>query len=161
MYESMQINHTLGFPVNRTGNFPAVLFLLVAAFFATGNLAAQDENLNVLERWTEWSDAKTMLIRHLNQQAFHYLDLRDEEISGLASEADWRARQQRVRETLHKTVGPFPGKTPLNAKTTGTLKEEGFRIEKVMFESMPGFPRVRRPPLPAPPSGGQFLRAGF
>lgn len=128
------------FTQKRTGSLPAVLFLWLAAFFAPGTLTAQDENLNVLERWTEWSDAKTMLMRHLNQQAFEFLDRRDAAISGLVSEADWKARQQSVRETLLKTVGPFPEKTPLNARITGTLKEEGFRIEKVMYESMPGFP---------------------
>ena len=35
------------------------------------------------------------------------------------------------------TVGPFPEKTPLNAKVTGVVKKDGFRIEKVIYESMP------------------------
>ena len=137
---SMQTDRIHIIPLSRKYKVLAVMFFVVAAFFAPGNLSAQEENLNVLERWTEWSDAKTMLMRHLNQQAFQYLDRRDEEISVLATEADWRARQQKVRETLNHTVGPFPDKTPLNAKITGTLKEEGFRIEKVIYESMPGFP---------------------
>ena len=38
-----------------------------------------------------------------------------------------------------KIVGPFPEKTPLNAKVTGVIKKEGYKIEKIVYESMPGF----------------------
>ena len=36
-------------------------------------------------------------------------------------------------------VGPFPEKTPLNAKVTGVVKKDGYRIEKILYESIPGF----------------------
>jgi len=35
-------------------------------------------------------------------------------------------------------MGPFPTKTPLNAKITGRLDRPDFYVEKVVFESMPG-----------------------
>jgi len=34
-------------------------------------------------------------------------------------------------------LGGFPKRTPLNARVVGTLKSDGYRIEKVIFESRP------------------------
>lgn len=99
----------------------------------------QEENLNVLDRWIEWTDGKNMLIHHLNKQAFAYLDVRDKEIAGLKTKEDWIKRQKKVKEILMSIVGPFPAKTPLNAKVTGIVKKEGYKIEKIVYESMPGF----------------------
>jgi dienelactone hydrolase len=80
-----------------------------------------------------------MLIRYLNKQAFEYLDARDKEIEGLSDMSDWVERQKKVKNILSETIGPFPEKTPLNAQVTGIVQKDGFRIEKVVYESMPGF----------------------
>jgi hypothetical protein len=48
-------------------------------------------------------------------------------------------RQKIVKNKLMEMVGPFPEKTPLNAKITGTIKSNGYRVEKIVYESMPGF----------------------
>lgn len=97
----------------------------------------QTENLNVFDRWIEWTDGKNMLIHNLNKQAFDYLDIRDKEIAGLRTQEDWMKRQKKVKDILMKIVGPFPDKTPLNARVTGVVKKDGFRIEKIVYESMP------------------------
>jgi dienelactone hydrolase len=44
-----------------------------------------------------------------------------------------------VREKIQQCFGPFPDRTPLNAKVTGVLDRDGYRVEKVIFESRPGF----------------------
>ena len=107
------------------------------ANFVSGQ--AEKENLNLFDSWIEWTDGKNMLVHHLNKQAFAYLDIRDKEIAGLKTKEDWINRQKKVKEILMKTVGPFPEKTPLNAKVTGVVKKEGYKIEKIIYESMPGF----------------------
>ena len=112
-----------------------LLFLLIKINFA----AAQEENLNVLDRWIEWSDGGSMLIRHLNKQAFNYLDIRDREIAKLKTKSDWLKRQEKVKETLMKIVGPFPEKTSLNPRVTNIIRKDGYRIEKIIYESMPNF----------------------
>lgn len=114
--------------------FLVLIFLIGRAF----PVFSQKENLNVLDRWVEWSDSKNMLVHHLNSQAFSYLDKRDAEIAVLKTKEDWIARQQKVRETLMNLIGPFPEKTPLNPKVTGVVKKDGFRIEKIIYESIPG-----------------------
>lgn len=40
-----------------------------------------------------------------------------------------------VREKIARCFGPFPEKTPLNAKITGTVDRDVYTIEKVIFES--------------------------
>ena len=116
-----------------------IIFLFFGILCSPDNiLNAQQENLNVLHRWIEWSDGGNMLIRHLNQQAFAYLDVRDSEVARLTTRADWEKRQQEVRDILMETVGPFPERESLNARVTGTVQKDGFRVEKVIYESMPG-----------------------
>jgi cephalosporin-C deacetylase-like acetyl esterase len=46
-----------------------------------------------------------------------------------------------VRGTLLTSLGlnPFPERTPLNARVVGRLKRPGYSIDKVVFESRPGF----------------------
>jgi hypothetical protein len=116
-----------------------IIFLFfVFHCYPDNTLTAQQENLNVLNRWLDWSGGNLMLTRHLNSQAFALLDARDEEIAGLKSAEDWITRQKKVSDILMKTIGPFPEKTPLNARVTGIVQKDGFRIEKVIYESMPG-----------------------
>jgi hypothetical protein len=95
-----------------TRSFLHIFLFLVVLSFSTLNLFAQQENLDVLSRWIEWSDGGNMLIRHLNRQAFAYLDARDSEVVRLTTRADWQRRQQHVRNTLMDIVGPFLRRHP-------------------------------------------------
>jgi dienelactone hydrolase len=112
-----------------------IILVILKAEIASG----QSENLKILDNWIEWSDGKNMLIHYLNRQAFKYLDEREKEIAALKTKEEWMMRQSKVREILMKIVGPFPEKTPLNARVTGIVKKDGFRIEKIIYESMPEF----------------------
>ncbi len=100
---------------------------------------AQDEDLAVLSRWVEWADAPNRLQLHLNRIAFKMLEQRREAIRALETADDWRVRQQKVRETLHRLVGPLPERTSLNAQVLGVVEKQGYRVEKIVFESMPDF----------------------
>ncbi len=61
-------------------------------------------------------------------------------IAALETADDARAYVKRVREQVRGSFGPWPGKTPLTPRVTGTVKRDTYRIEKVIFESRPGFP---------------------
>ena len=54
---------------------------------------------------------------------------------------EWFVRADRVRRELAVALGlwPMPEKTPLNAVIYGKLERPGYTIEKVYFESVPGF----------------------
>jgi cephalosporin-C deacetylase-like acetyl esterase len=48
----------------------------------------------------------------------------------------------RRKKELMRSLGldPLPPRTPLEARVTGVLRHGGYRVEKVVFESRPGFP---------------------
>ncbi|WP_435010993.1 alpha/beta hydrolase family protein [Tundrisphaera lichenicola] len=53
----------------------------------------------------------------------------------------WRDRARAVREQMLVTLGlwPMPPRTPMNPRTVGTLERDGYAIDKVVLETLPGF----------------------
>lgn len=58
-----------------------------------------------------------------------------------ADASAWQARSTRVRQALLVALGlwPMPEKTPLNAVIHGKIEFEDYTVERVYFESRPGF----------------------
>jgi dienelactone hydrolase len=58
-----------------------------------------------------------------------------------ASKEAWEDRAERVRRQILVTLGlwPMPPKTELNAVVHGRMELDGYAVEKVFFESVPGF----------------------
>jgi hypothetical protein len=68
------------------------------------------------------------------------LDQRERAIATIHTVAEAEARKKWVRQTLLDILGGLPDyHGPLNARVTGRLEAEGYSIEKVLFESLPGF----------------------
>lgn len=66
-------------------------------------------------------------------------DERREQFAKLRTEADVVRLQEELRTKLLAAIGGLPSeRTPLNAEVTGKIQMDGFRIEKVVFESLPG-----------------------
>lgn len=59
--------------------------------------------------------------------------------AALQTKQDAEAYVASVRERIRQSFGPNPERTPLNAKITGTVERDAYNIEKVIFESRPGF----------------------
>ena len=97
------------------------------------------ENLDVFQQWVKWNNPGSMLLNILTKEAVELYDKRSAEVATLKSEAEWLARQKTVKEKLGQIIGPLPDKTPLNARITSVIKKEGYRIEKIVYESFPGF----------------------
>ncbi len=57
-----------------------------------------------------------------------------------ATKSDWESRADQLRNTIWVATGlsPLPERTPLNAVIHGRLQRDGFTIERVYFESLPG-----------------------
>jgi cephalosporin-C deacetylase-like acetyl esterase len=58
-----------------------------------------------------------------------------------AGEALWEARAAELRQRVRIATGlwPMPERTPLNPVIFGKVERDGFTVEKVYFESLPGF----------------------
>ncbi len=53
--------------------------------------------------------------------------------------AQWNKRRAKVRERLQAAWGEFPAeKCPLEPRVLGTLQRDGYRVEKVVFQTMRG-----------------------
>ena len=128
--------------------------LLFCISFTTGNIYSQakispknvkiertpdEENLDVFQQWLRWNNPGSLPINHLMKQAMDYYEIRDREIAKLKTKSEWMMRQELVKDKLMELAGPFPEKTPLNPRITGTIKKDGYRIEKIVYEAMPGF----------------------
>ncbi|MCW5966027.1 MAG: acetylxylan esterase [Bryobacterales bacterium] len=55
--------------------------------------------------------------------------------------AEWEARRVELKQRVLFAAGlePMPARTPLNAQVFGRIEGDGYTIEKVLLETMPGF----------------------
>ena len=61
-------------------------------------------------------------------------------LAGISNRQQWEQSRPQARQEYLEMLGlwPLPERTPLNAQVTGTLhRPEGFRVEKVHFQSRP------------------------
>jgi cephalosporin-C deacetylase-like acetyl esterase len=76
----------------------------------------------------------------LNRLAQQQLDERERTIAAIRTAADADKRREIVRSKLMQLLGGLPAYSgPLNARLTGLLQTATHTIEKVIFESLPGF----------------------
>lgn len=109
-------------------------------FFGLSDVLLAQEDLSVYGYWKYHQPAADQLLyKSLSERAFSQLGKREAVVSSLVTKAQWQKRQAEVRAKLAKAVGPFPEKTPLNPVITGTLKKDDFSVEKLYFESRPGY----------------------
>jgi dienelactone hydrolase len=102
------------------------------------------------EFWNDWPDSIT---RNMNQAR----ESRRALLTQIQSKQQVAARTENVRSQLWQLLGGRPEETPLNPRITGTLQRNGYRIEKLIFESMPQIyvtanlyvPTKGQPPFPA------------
>jgi cephalosporin-C deacetylase-like acetyl esterase len=59
---------------------------------------------------------------------------------GIGNLDEWKRNRERIRADFLDSLGlnPLPQRTPLNARVTGGFQREGYRVENVVFQSMPG-----------------------
>jgi cephalosporin-C deacetylase-like acetyl esterase len=114
---------------------PAVLLLLTAV-----SLSAQNPTeWNFLSDSSVFRDIHGMLREYLNHKAMALLEARRQSVARITTLDDVKARREYWRERMWSYMGGQPERTPLNARVVGKLDRGDFRIEKIIFESRPGF----------------------
>ncbi len=114
------------------------LFLLIAAQEDLGILKPEDR-------------PKLMLQEHLLAECAKAFGARQREIDALKTPEDVRRRQSTLRAKFIEALGGLPERTPLNARVVGTLARDGYRVERVIYESRPGHPVTANFYVPAGP----------
>lgn len=118
----------------------SVSLVLLCPFASLSAAApAKGENLQMLDFWKSYSDAPNVLYKDIVADATVPLRKRQEVIARLRSREDWQQYRSEARARLLDAVGPLPEKTPLHPRTLGVVNKEGYRLEKVVYESQPGF----------------------
>jgi hypothetical protein len=103
------------------------LALLFALFLSPTTLPAQQATQDPFLRW-------------MDQIAQQHLQRRENSIAEIHTVAEAERRKTAVRETLMEILGGLPNYDgPLNPRVTGRIQNESYTIEKVIFESLPGF----------------------
>ncbi|MEO5997479.1 MAG: alpha/beta hydrolase family protein [Chitinophagaceae bacterium] len=123
--------------LNNKGISTFFFVLALVIFLMNGKAIAQDD-LTVI-KWLKYSDAPNLLNHYLTEEAKRFLDVRAKTVARINTPGEWKKRQATLKKTMWNLLGPFPEKTPLNARITGTVEKDGYRIENIMYESLPGF----------------------
>lgn len=82
---------------------------------------------------------RTEVVQYLDTLAVLDTAVRRTSIAAISSRAEAEARQREVRKKVLSLIGGLPERTPLHAQSFGMTQADGFRIEKVLFDSQPGF----------------------
>ena len=115
------------------------LFLSLAFLFAVLNSSQAQEDVNLFEFWKYYSDSKNSMYKSSCQLALEQLEDRKATMAKLQTKNDHLLRLEHVKRKLIELVGPLPAKTPLNARVTGVIQKADYRVEKLIYESMPGY----------------------
>jgi len=96
------------------------------------------------------------LVEHLKKTA---AEISARSLADIRTRAAWEEKRPSVRRELLYMLGldPLPERTPLKAENKGTLERAEYRVEKVVYQSLPGLyvtgnfylPKKHVPPLPA------------
>ncbi len=95
----------------------------------------------------EWTVAKVRAAATERQRA----------LCAVRTRQDAERLVESTRRRISRVLGPLPDRTSLNTRTVGVTRHAAYRIEKVIFESRPGFPvtalvfvpEAKKNPLPA------------
>jgi cephalosporin-C deacetylase-like acetyl esterase len=112
---------------------------LTALVAIAAPLAPADEltELNVLPEAIDGTPPAEMMHAYLMEKSHAALDRRLAEYEKIKTPEEIAAYQQRMRRFFVDQLGGFPERTPLDARTVGREARDGYRIEKIIFQSQP------------------------
>lgn len=97
------------------------------------------DSFAVLPAVPEAAPAEGMVARYLSGLAAEREAERDAEVAAIRTVPQLQAWQRKTRARLINLLGGLPPRTPLNARITGVLERGDYRVEKIVYESLPGY----------------------
>jgi hypothetical protein len=110
-------------------------WILVALLLMASPVAAQD--VPTVLKADGGPPPQRKLRAYLLGEARKAFDARRAAVAGLKKPEDVQRHQKELRAKFIEALGGFPEKTPLNARVVGTDKRNGYRVERVVYESRP------------------------
>lgn len=115
------------------------LALFSILIWMNASILHAQHDVNLFDFWKYYSDVENAQYKTVCKYAFGQLAQRKAKIAELDEKLAYLERQSWVKNKLLELMGPFPEKTPLNPQVTGTINRDDFRVEKLIYESMPGY----------------------
>jgi len=124
----------------KTAYYEPGIYLLFLLWLAGISFPAHaQKELEVLTRWTAYSDAPNTLIHYISNEALSMLAQRKKNSNNIRTLEQWKHRQQYIARVLSNAIGAFPLKTPLYATITRTIDKDDFKVEHMVYQSQPGY----------------------
>lgn len=120
-------------------NRQRVIVIVLCLALTLSGAASSDEDLRVLPEIIDGikpDDMMSHYLRRLAQQQFDNWKSRYEQLKTPKQIAEY---QRHLREKFIEAIGGLPMRTPLNPQITGVVSRDGYRVEKIIFESQPQF----------------------
>ncbi len=119
------------------------LLVLLAVALGPLTLAADEpptaQAFQVFENTMPMGPRVTPYLQYQTEQAWKQDDQRRAAWGAIHDERELLRAQDELRQRLLQMIGGLPAeKTDLHARITGTIQMDGFSIEKLIFESLPG-----------------------
>lgn len=110
----------------------AVSVAAVLGVAVDGRAAADGELWQVRRAGDGFDDGRVAAARDLDHPVVF--------TPAFASKAEWMTRADALRRQVRVALGlwPWPDRTPLNASVRGRIARDGYTVEQVAFESVPG-----------------------
>jgi dienelactone hydrolase len=86
-------------------------------------------------RYREYSHCLPNYLASLAADAYTHRNRRIEQLTTPAAIHDYQAW---ARRTFLQLAGPMPERTPLNPRTVGAFERTAYRVERLVYESLPG-----------------------
>jgi dienelactone hydrolase len=116
---------------------PLQVYLSLIGFFCIGLAGAAEPSLDLPADQFPGGKPGAMMNRYWLNQAEQATQRWQTEYEGRKNPAQIAAYQKLMRRIFLEAIGDLPERTPLNPKITGTVNRDGYRVEKIIFESQP------------------------
>jgi len=94
----------------------------------------------ILASFAQPPNARQQLNLWLNQLGYAQLSRRADAIAAIHTRADAERRKAAARERILKLIGGLPERRgPVPVRQFGSVPGDGFRVEKIAYESLPGY----------------------
>ena len=113
-----------------------IMLVAMAALYLSSGAAEESWVLFPKKGETTREQLKSFLAK----EGKEFLQGRQRAVSALRTAAEVAERQKVVREKILRLMGGLPTeKSPLRTRHVGTEERDGYRYEKIIYESQPGF----------------------
>ena len=116
-----------------------ILFIFCAVITAVSEDAPRPEDFQVLPTTSTMGPRITPYLKYQVNIAWQQDELRRKRFEQIKDEGELLRVQQELREKLLAMLGGLPTvKTQLHPQITGRIQMDGFHIEKLIYQSLPG-----------------------